>query len=214
MGRQKNTVVTRGCAALMLAGVFSLALAGCGESQAPDCGGLKVDGPWVREAPSGADVMGAYFKLVNDGDSKVVVNGVTSSQFDRAEIHETVVNDDGQASMQPMERVVVPAGERVAFEPGGRHVMLFSPSQPYAAGDQVELILSCGSQDAELPAAAIVRANAPGVATDADAEPGMNHEDMNHGDSDAGEADEEPAGEDAAGENETAGAADDSATAE
>ena len=158
MGRQKNTVVTRGCAALMLAGVFSLALAGCGESQAPDCGGLKVDGPWVREAPSGADVMGAYFKLVNDGDSKVVVNGVTSSQFDRAEIHETVVNDDGQASMQPMEQVAVPAGETVEFRSGGRHVMLFSPSQAYAAGDQVELILACGEQGAELPVAATVRA--------------------------------------------------------
>ncbi|WP_123591432.1 copper chaperone PCu(A)C [Salinisphaera orenii] len=203
-------------AGLGVAVLLAAGLSACGQSEAPGCGGLQVGDPWVREAPSGMDVMGAYFTLDNSGDDTVVVNGVSSTQFERAEVHETVVNDDGQASMQPMERVVVPAGERVAFEPGGRHVMLFSPSQPYAAGDQVELILSCGSQDAELPAAAIVRANAPGVATDADAEPGMNHEDMNHGDADgnAGEADEEPAGEDAAGENETAGAADDSATAE
>ena len=194
MGRQKNTVVTRGCAALMLAGVFSLALAGCGESQAPDCGGLKVDGPWVREAPSGADVMGAYFKLVNDGDSKVVVNGVTSSQFDRAEIHETVVNDDGQASMQPMEQVAVPAGETVEFRSGGRHVMLFSPSQAYAAGDQVELILACGEQGAELPVAATVRTEQPGAPGGGSGQ-GMDHGSMDHGDMDHGSMGEEPTSE-------------------
>jgi hypothetical protein len=63
---------------------------------------------------------------------------------------------------------VVGPGEEVAFESGGRHVMLFSPSQAYAAGDQVELILACGSDQAELPVAATVRADGPGS-------------DMNHG---------------------------------
>lgn len=153
----------RGRAALAFGAVISLGLVACGESQAPDCGGLSVAEPWVRVAPEGADVMGAYFRLVNEGDAKVVVNGVNSNQFDRAEMHETVVNDDGQASMQPMAQVSVPAGETVAFEPGGRHVMLFSPSQTYAAGDQVELILSCGEQNAELPVPATVRAEKPQV---------------------------------------------------
>lgn len=198
-------------AGLGVAALLAMGLSACGQSEAPGCGGLQVGDPWVREAPAGMDVMGAYFTLDNGGDETVVVNGVSSTQFERAEVHETVVNDDGQASMQPMERVVVPAGERVAFEPAGRHVMLFSPSQSYAAGDQVELILACGSRDAELPAAAVVRANAPGAATDADSEPGMNHDES---DGDDGNAGDEPVGGGAAGADETAGAADDSATAE
>lgn len=169
-----STAGKGGRLALALAALLSLALIGCSESRAPDCGGLEVDGAWVREAAPGADVMGAYFKLVNGGDSSVVVNGVSSSQFDRAEMHETVVNDDGQASMQPIEQVVIPADAHVEFKSGGRHVMLFSPSQTYAAGDQVELILACGTQGAELPVAATVRAEQPGASDTAGAQ------DMNH----------------------------------
>ena len=186
MGRRENALGMRGYAAAMVAGVLSLALMGCSESQAPDCGDLKVQGPWVREAPSGADVMGAYFTLVNEGDSKVVLTGVSSSQFDRAEMHETVVNDDGQASMQPMEQVAIPAGETVEFRSGGRHVMLFSPSQAYAAGDQVELILACGDQGTELPVAATVRAEQPGAPTSGDQ--GMDHSNMDHGSMDHGDS--------------------------
>ncbi len=154
--------------AVLLAALLmvTLGLSACGESDAPDCGGLKVNAAWVRVAPAGSDVMGAYFSLANEGEARVVVHGVSSSQFDRAQMHETVVNDNGQASMQPLEKVVVPAGETVDFKPGGRHVMLFAPTQTYAAGDQVELILACGTQNAELPVAATVRAEQPGAANE------------------------------------------------
>lgn len=190
-----------------LAGVLSLPLAACGSSEAPDCGGLRVDEPWVRAAPQGADVMGAYFTLANDGEDKVVVNGVSSTQFDRAEMHETVVNDNGQASMQPIERVVVAPGEEVAFEAGGRHVMLFSPSQAYAAGDQVELVLACGADQAEFPVAATVRADGPDEQMQ---HGGHDMGGMNHGDA-AHDSDEPALSED----TDSAGSAnEDSASAE
>ncbi|MES1924478.1 copper chaperone PCu(A)C [Salinisphaera sp. T31B1] len=186
------------CATVGLAATLAaLALTGCSESEAPDCGALTVKEPWVRVAPAGAEVMGAYFTLSNTGDAKVVVNGVTSSQFDRAEMHETVVNDNGQASMQPLEKVTVPAGESIDFKPGGRHVMLFNPTQPYAAGDQVELILACGSQNAELPVAATVRAEQPGAQNEGDTARGMDHA-MDHDMAPADHADEGAAADDAA----------------
>jgi len=150
---------------VLATGLLMLTLTACGQSEAPGCGGLDVSQPWVRAAPAGADVMGAYFTLANDGDTRVTVNGVASSQFERAEMHQTVVNDDGQASMQPLDEVAIAAGEKVEFKSGGRHVMLFSPSQAYKAGDQVEVILACGSQQAELPVAAVVRAGAPGASS-------------------------------------------------
>lgn len=148
-------------ARLWIAGLATILLSACGQSEAPDCGGLHVNQPWVRAAPAGADVMAAYFTLDNQGDAAVTVNGASSSQFERAEMHETVVNDDGQASMQPLDKVTIPAGDQVQFKAGGRHVMLFSPSQDYTAGDQVEVILACGSGQAELPVAAVVRSQAP-----------------------------------------------------
>jgi len=195
--------LSRNVAVLMAVGVMSLGLAACSETEAPDCGALQVNDPWVRVAPQGARVMGAYFSLANDGDTRVVVNGVSSSQFDRAEMHETVVNDDGQASMQPLERVTVPAGETVDFKPGGRHVMLFTPSQAYAAGDQVELILSCGAQSAELPVAATVRAQEPGMQSQDDASM-KDMKGMDHG---------EDGSSDAASDEAGAAAAEDAATA-
>lgn len=218
MGRHEKTAGMTVRAGVMLVGLLSLALVGCSESQAPGCGQIKVDSPWVRQAPSGAEVMGAYFTLVNDGDNKVVVNGVSSSQFDRAEMHETVVNDDGQASMQPVERVSVAPGERVEFKSGGRHVMLFSPSQAYAAGDQVELILACGEQGAELPVAATVRAQQPSESGANSASDATEDTSLEHGDMDHTRADGE--GEGAAqatpeGDSEGAGSAnEDSASAE
>lgn len=198
MESPKHTAVMGRRVALALATLLSLALIGCSESRAPDCGRLEVEGPWVREAAPGAGVMGAYFTLVNNGDSKVVVNGVDSSQFDRAEMHETVVNDDGQASMQPIKQVAIAAGERVEFKSGGRHVMLFSPSQTYAAGDQVELILACGTQGAELPAAATVRAEQPGAADSSAGGQGMNQGSMDHESMDQGSMDpDKPMNDDA-----------------
>jgi hypothetical protein len=218
MGRQAKAAGIGTRVTLGLAGLLSLALVGCSESQAPGCGGLKVDAPWVREAASGAEVMGAYFTLVNDGDSKVVINGVSSSQFDRAEMHETVVNDDGQASMQPIERVSVAPGESVEFKSGGRHVMLFSPSQAYAAGDQVELILACGERGGELPVAATVRTEKPSGSGADGAGDSMDHGSMDHDDMDTDESesqDERASQAMPEGDAETAGAANaDSASAE
>lgn len=176
----------------------------CSESQAPDCGGLTVTDAWVRVAPEGAEVMGAYLSLENEGEAGVSIVSVSSSQFDRAEMHQTVVNDNGQASMQPLEQVLVPAGEHVDFKPGGRHVMLFGPTQTYAAGDQVELILSCGSQSAELPVAATVRAEQPGAAGPSDMRHGSDQEMA--GGAEHNQHTDQPADD--------AGAAEDSATAD
>lgn len=159
--------------------VLPLVLAGCGSDVAPGCGELAVSDAWVRASAPGAKVMGAYFVLANEGDTLVTVNAIKSVQFERVEMHETIINDSGQASMQPLARVTVAPDASVGFEPGGKHLMLFSPSQVYTAGDQVELILSCGKQNADLPVAAVVRAQSPAHARMN--HKGMNHQGMNHG---------------------------------
>ncbi len=166
--RPAGTVVALGLAALLLNG--------CARDVAADCGALAIDDAWVRAAAPGAEVMGAYFVLTNTGDTAVTVNTIESVQFERAEMHETIISENGQASMQPLARVTVEPDDSVAFESGGKHVMLFSPSQTYKAGDQVELVLSCGERSAELPVAAVVRAQRPAGGT---AQNGMTHD--NHG---------------------------------
>ncbi len=153
--------IFRPAGTMIALGLAALLLNGCARDMAVDCGALAVEDAWVRAAAPGAEVMGAYFVLTNTGDTAVTVNTIESAQFERAEMHETIVSDNGQASMQPLARVTVEPDDSVAFESGGKHVMLFSPGQTYKASDQVELILFCGERGAELPVAAMVRAQRP-----------------------------------------------------
>ena len=48
---------------------------------------------------------------------------VTSPEFGKVELHETTV-EDGVARMRPLDSLVVPPGETVVLERGGKHLML------------------------------------------------------------------------------------------
>src|SRR5699024_2195581 len=107
------------------------------------CDALSVTAAWVRAAPTGAPVMGGYMQVTNTGADKVTLTAVSSSQFERVQMHESTVDDNGMASMQPVSAVAVPADQTVAFAPGGYHLMLFDPQQELTAGDDVTLTLQC-----------------------------------------------------------------------
>jgi copper(I)-binding protein len=102
---------------------------------------------------AGMDMTAGYFVLENRGDEAIRITTVTSPQFGRIEMHETVVEND-VARMRPIGEIVVAAGERIVFEPGGMHLMLFEPARPlhsvtlnFSDGD--ELLLSVDTLAAE-----------------------------------------------------------------
>jgi copper(I)-binding protein len=82
-----------------------------------------------------------------------VTPGLTASRDDRliavsspvageGQIHEMKVAD-GMMSMAELEDgLVLPAGEAVALQPGGNHIMLMALKQPLAEGEQVSLTLT------------------------------------------------------------------------
>lgn len=114
-------------------------------AQGTDCSALQVDNAWVRAAPSGVTVMAGYFEVTNSGDSAIPLTAISSPEFERAEMHESTTNDKGAATMKPAGTVALAPGDTVAFAPGGYHVMLFSPQQAIEPGDEVALVLHCGS---------------------------------------------------------------------
>jgi hypothetical protein len=62
-----------------------------------------------------------------------------------------------------VEAVTLPAGERVALEPGGLHIMLMGLKAPLKKGETIELILTfakAGQVKLEVPVAGVA-ANAP-----------------------------------------------------
>jgi copper(I)-binding protein len=106
----------------------------------PACSGgdvVAVEDAWARSPM--ADVGAVYFTVVNDGGADRLV-GVSAEVAGRAEIHETVM-EGGQAEMQPVDAVAIPADGELAFEPGGYHVMLFDLSGPLEVGQTISVVL-------------------------------------------------------------------------
>lgn len=122
--------------ACMLFGMYCAAVV-------PDCAGLRVDDPWVREAPPKAEVLAAYMTLVNDSDQPLVLTGVASPTFRNAEYHRMSFEGE-RMRMEQVDALTVPANGQLALEPGGYHIMLFTPDQRQRAGDIVPIRLQCG----------------------------------------------------------------------
>ncbi|RJR16306.1 MAG: copper chaperone PCu(A)C [Nitrospiraceae bacterium] len=101
---------------------------------------VSVDNAWVRSAPPGADVMAAYMILKNESEETRVLTKVSSSMFNRIEIHRTEMHE-GIMKMIPQDSLPVPAGSSVTLEPGGLHLMLIGPKSVPKEGDEVDLNL-------------------------------------------------------------------------
>lgn len=128
-------------------------------------GGVAVSDPWARATPPTTEVGAVYFEIVNSGgDDALVGVSVGGDVAAEAQIHVTGEADaatstaaptpdvhadhsaggpprGGVTGMTQVERVAVPAGSTVAFEPGGNHVMLVSLVQPLVAGQTFPLTL-------------------------------------------------------------------------
>jgi len=114
---------------------------------------LAVEGAHVRAAPPGAPVLAGYMTLRNPGPRPIAVTGASSPDFERVEIHRTVVRG-GVARMEPVPRLEIAPGDAARLEPGGMHLMLIGPRRKLRPGDRVRLTLHLGDgteQPVELP---------------------------------------------------------------
>lgn len=101
---------------------------------------LSVDHARITDAPPGASMRVGYLDLHNDGDRAIRITGADSADFERVEMHQTVV-EQGMARMRALTEVSVPAHGGFAFAPGAAHLMLIAPKRPLIAGDRVRLHL-------------------------------------------------------------------------
>jgi copper(I)-binding protein len=119
--------------------IFLLATLGLVPSFSPAAGAtLEVHDAWIRETPPTASVLAAYMIITNTGGEPAAITAITSPDFERTELHRTIV-EFGIASMAPIEKLEIPAGEKISLEPGGIHLMLMNPQHPLREGDTVIL---------------------------------------------------------------------------
>lgn len=95
---------------------------------------------WVHLGPPNTRVMAAYGELVNTGKRDIVLTGISNSDFDKVELHETVIKN-GVGAMIPQNDLVIKAGESLLFEPGKRHIMLITPLKAFKHNGQTMMRL-------------------------------------------------------------------------
>ncbi|SMF77062.1 copper chaperone PCu(A)C [Allosphingosinicella indica] len=122
---------------LALAAALS-ALAGCGPSE--PASPIAIENAEVRlPAVSGRPGAG-YFAITARG-AKDTLTGVTAQGAERVELHESM-NEGGVMRMEAIAEVPLTPGVRVAFEPGGKHLMLFGVDPALKAGGTIPLTFS------------------------------------------------------------------------
>ena len=108
-------------------GILALALcasACSGEHRVP----LSVTNVTVTRPLPGTSMSAGYFTIENHGSSVVVVTAIDSPQFARVDMHETVIEND-VSRMRSIDALRIEPGQRVRFEPGGKHLMLMQADE-------------------------------------------------------------------------------------
>jgi copper(I)-binding protein len=125
---------------IYLSRIFTALLLLIGASAASADATLEISEAWVREAPPTARMMAGYMTINNSGDAAITVTSISSPDFDSAEIHRTVIEEE-VARMLPVRQLEIPANSQVKLEPGGLHLMLFDAKRPLPEGETVTFII-------------------------------------------------------------------------
>lgn len=106
--------------------------------QAQEAASVEIREPVLRVLP-GNTPAGGYFQIVNNGRDTVTLTGVSSPAFNMGEMHEsTKVN--GNHRMEKRPEVAVSAGDQMAFQPGGYHLMMMGRQVELSVGDTVSVM--------------------------------------------------------------------------
>lgn len=99
---------------------LALLLGSCGPTPQ-----LKVKDALLTLSPVDSNPSSYHF-TVYGGPTDVSLLRVSSPSVIRTEMHDVTVDPKtGAVSMSPMDRVLIPAGKKVEFKKGGKHVMVY-----------------------------------------------------------------------------------------
>ena len=149
---------------------------GGGAEDGGEAAGVEITGAWSRNSPMMSEAGAAYLTITSAVDDRLVGAAVDPSVAGTVEIHETVMAEGemadghmsdgemgdmgGEMTMRPVDGIDLPAGEAVALEPGGLHIMLLDLAAPFEIGQTYELTLTF-EQAGEQTVTVEVREDAP-----------------------------------------------------
>lgn len=111
------------------------------QAETVEVGELEISGAFTRATLPNQPVGGGYLTITNNGNVDDRLIGGTASFAGEVQVHEMAVVNDVMNMRQLEDGLVIPAGESVALEPGGYHLMFMALSEPLSAGDTVTVTL-------------------------------------------------------------------------
>jgi len=142
-------------------------------------GDLTITGAFTRATLPNAPVGGAYLTITNSGTADDRLVSASTPAAGMTQIHEMKMDGDVMKMNELPDGLVIPAGQSVALEPGGYHLMLMQLTGPLVEGTKVPVTLTF-----EKAGTVEVEVDVGGIAAK---EPAMDH--AMHGDNGGGHHD-------------------------
>ncbi|HEY1243763.1 MAG TPA: copper chaperone PCu(A)C [Hyphomicrobiaceae bacterium] len=101
-------------------------------------GPIKVEAPWIRATPAGAEVAGGYLKIENAGKEPDRLIGGSTDIAGKFEIHEMKMEGSVMKMRELPKGLEVKPGQSVELKPGSYHLMLADLKRPAKEGDKVK----------------------------------------------------------------------------
>tara|TARA_B100001057_G_scaffold406973_1_gene420613 strand:+ start:14373 stop:14843 length:471 start_codon:yes stop_codon:yes gene_type:complete len=123
---EKNEIIMNKMKLLNLARIFCLYFIffiaiGCTNTEpAP----LIINDAHLNASLKGVKITSGYMSIRNHTKKIIEVTDIDCSPF-RAEIHETILNKQGNMKMQEVKSFLISPESRTIFSPGGKHIMLW-----------------------------------------------------------------------------------------
>ncbi len=101
---------------------------------------LEISDVWARKTRRTTSAA-VYMRIHNATDKPDVILEATTPRASMTTLHMSS-ETDGIMRMEMQDTVALPAGETIAFEPGGLHIMLMGLDQPLKEGDVFPITLT------------------------------------------------------------------------
>ena len=127
----------------------TLGLAACsGEADAPveasaegTIPGIAITDARLVLAPVEGNPAAVYFNLAYDGEKGIAIRDAQVEGAGDADVHD-VMEYEGRMQMNTANPIPLTKGTEIAFEPGGKHIMVFEPSDALAPGSTAKVTLT------------------------------------------------------------------------
>lgn len=99
---------------------------------------LEVTDVWVRQPPSTQKTTALYGTIKNLSQTVVTLEDVCIAAASRCELHQTVIDSKGVASMNHHPSIDLKPGQALEMNPGGFHIMVMGLKVSLKKGDTLK----------------------------------------------------------------------------